>query len=98
MEREKKGILSAVLGSVLFVLSLFIVMPMESLYLHSLTLMFVAVVMIGIGTAVAKGFDRSLDIRSSNCYYCDGKGMIETDSGTETCPRCGGTGKSPEDE
>jgi len=98
MERETKGILSAIVGSVLFVLSLFVVMPIESLYLHSLTLMFVAVVMIGIGTSIAKGFDRSLDIRSSSCYYCEGKGTIETDNGIETCPRCGGTGESPDDE
>lgn len=98
MERETKGILSAFSGSVLFIISLFVLMPIESLYVHSLILMFVSVVMIGIGTAIAKGFDRSLDIHGSECYYCDGTGTIETDAGTETCPRCGGTGKSPETE
>ncbi|MGV9169851.1 MAG: hypothetical protein ACOC38_07930 [Promethearchaeia archaeon] len=73
-------------------------MPIESLYLHALTLMFVSAVMIGIGAAVARGFDKPLDIDSSQCYYCDGIGTIKTDVGTETCPRCGGTGIRPDNE
>lgn len=67
-------------------------------YLPSLFLMFAGVVLIGIGTAFAKGVDRSLDEPSGECYYCGGTGMISSGDSKEVCPRCGGTGLFQPDE
>jgi hypothetical protein len=95
MERKKGGPGLIVIGVILFVVSLLLILPMPALYLASLFIMFIAVVLIGVGTAFAKGVDRSLDIPSDECYYCQGSGKKDT----EVCPRCGGSGLArPDDE
>ena len=90
MERKKVGPGLIVIGLILFFVSLFVILPLPALYLTSLFSMFVAVVLIGIGAAFAKGVDSNLDIPRDECYYCEGSGKKED----EVCPRCGGTGLS----
>lgn len=95
MERKKVGPGLILIGAVLFILSLFVLLPIPTLYLASLFLMFIAVILIGVGAAFAKGVDSSLDIPLDECYYCDGTGKKDT----EVCPRCGGSGHArPDDE
>jgi hypothetical protein len=95
MERKKVGPGLILIGTVLFILSLFVILPIPTLYLASLFLMFIAVILIGVGAAFAKGVDSSLDIPLDECYYCDGTGK----KGIEVCPRCGGSGHArPDDE
>ena len=98
MERARKGLFIALIGVFLFVLSFFALLNAPDLYLLSLVLMFVAVVLIGLGSAVAKGFDSSLDSPTDDCYYCKGTGRIGGPDGSETCPRCGGTGLARADD
>ncbi|MGY5873107.1 MAG: hypothetical protein RTV72_12730 [Candidatus Thorarchaeota archaeon] len=88
MERSRLGLIFILIGSITFVVSLIILLLQSDLYLVSLFAMFIAIVLIAIGFAYAKGVDSSLDIPSSDCYYCKGTGKVDT----ETCPRCGGTG------
>ncbi len=95
MERKNVGPGLILIGAVLFVLSLFVLLPIPTLYLASLFLMFIAVILISVGAAFAKGVDSSLDIPLDECYYCDGTGKKDT----EVCPRCGGSGHArPDDE
>jgi hypothetical protein len=95
MERKKVGPGLIVVGIILFILSLFVILPLPEFYLPSLFLMFVAVVLIGMGAAFAKGVDNNLDIPRDDCYYCNGSGR----KGEEVCPRCGGSGLArPDDE
>ena len=94
MERKKVGPGLIFIGVILFVVSLFLILPIPTLYLASLFIMFIAVVLIGVGTAFAKGVDSSLDIPSDDCYYCQGSGKKDT----EICPRCGGSGMARPDD
>lgn len=89
MDRKNKAVIITVAGIALFLVSMFLILPIPEYYLLSLVLMFVGVIMIGIGSAILKGFDRSLDEPQAKCYYCNGSGTLS--DGT-TCPRCGGTG------
>ena len=98
MDRIRTGIVLAILGVSLFLVSLYILWNIEFLYLISLLMMFLAVVLIGLGSALAKGFDRSIDVESDSCYYCDGTGKIKGIDASETCPRCGGTGLARPDD
>lgn len=98
MDRMRTSIILVILGVILFFVSLYILWNFEFLYLISLLIMFLAVVLIGIGSALAKGFDRSIDVESDSCYYCKGTGKIKGVEGPETCPRCGGTGLSRPDD
>ncbi|MGY5863559.1 MAG: hypothetical protein RTV41_03085 [Candidatus Thorarchaeota archaeon] len=95
MERRKVGPGLIVIGIILFILSLLVILPIIPLYLASLFMMFVAVVLIGVGAAFAKGVDSNLDIPRDECYYCKGTGK----KAEEVCPRCGGSGLArPDDE
>ncbi len=98
MYRKKIGILLIILGLVLFVVSLFYILPIPDLYIFSLFMMFIGVVLIGIGAAFAKRADKSLDIPKDECYYCKGIGKIKSGDEFETCPRCGGTGLARPDD
>ncbi|MFW9919895.1 MAG: hypothetical protein ACFFED_09865 [Candidatus Thorarchaeota archaeon] len=89
MERKQNAGMIAFLGVVLFLFSFLFVLQIPEFYLLSLILMFIGVIMIGIGGAILKGFDKSLDEPEEGCYYCKGTGTSD-DGGT--CPRCGGTG------
>ncbi|MFW9813657.1 MAG: hypothetical protein ACFFF9_14450 [Candidatus Thorarchaeota archaeon] len=94
MERKKTGPGLVVIGIILFLLSLFVLLPSPGFYLASLFMMFVSVVLIGIGAAFAKGVDSNLDIPREQCYYCEGTGTKDE----EVCPRCGGSGLARPDE
>jgi len=98
MERRKKGFIFAVLGILLFLISLMIMLQIPDFYFGSLVTMFIAVVLIGLGGAIAKGYDIRLETTTEECYFCNGSGKIDGVEGSEVCPRCGGTGKAlPED-
>ncbi|RDE17210.1 MAG: hypothetical protein C4K48_00330 [Candidatus Thorarchaeota archaeon] len=95
MERLKIGFGLGFIGVLVFLVSLFIVLPLSELYyVPSLLGMFAGVVLIALGVAVSKGVDKSMEVQRKGCYYCKGSGSV----GGETCPRCGGTGITPEDE
>ena len=98
MERRKKGFMFAVLGILLFLISLMLLLQIPDFYFGSLVTMFIAVVFIGLGGAIAKEYDIKLESMTEECYFCNGLGKIKTIDGSEICPRCGGTGKAlPED-
>ena len=88
MERSRLGLVFILIGAILFVISLFVLLFQEDLYLFSLFVMFLSVILIAIGFAYAKGVDSSIDYPSDDCFHCKGTGKVNT----ETCPRCGGTG------
>ncbi len=95
MERSKIGFGLGSIGVLVFLVSLFILLPLSELYyVPSLFGMFAGIVLIAIGVAVSKGAGKSMEVQRKDCYYCRGSGSV---SG-ETCPRCGGTGITPEDE
>ncbi|MHA1246558.1 MAG: hypothetical protein ACTSPE_04470 [Candidatus Thorarchaeota archaeon] len=96
MERSKKGLLAAIVGMVFFVTAALFLLPSDDAYLLALVLMFVGVVMIGAGAALAKGFDKNLDLPSEECYFCGGTGIVDSPTGRAPCPRCGGTGIAPD--
>jgi len=98
MSRKAKGFGFSVIGIVLFALSFFVLLPVDGMYLASLVIMFGGVVLVGIGGAMAKGIDKSLDTSVGECYFCKGTGKIPGVKGPETCPRCGGTGKARSDD
>ena len=98
MERKTIGLFLTIIGLFLFFLSLFYILPIPRLYLPSLFMMFLAVVMIGVGAAFARGVDSSLDVPSDDCYYCKGTGKIKSGEEFETCPRCGGSGLARPDD
>ncbi|MHA1484453.1 MAG: hypothetical protein ACTSPR_03935 [Candidatus Thorarchaeota archaeon] len=98
MDRKKKGFTFAILGIMLFLLSLVLLLQMPDFYLGSLMIMFVAVVFIGLGGALAKGYDITLETTTEECYFCKGSGKIEGRETSEVCPRCGGTGKALPEE
>ncbi|MGY5861887.1 MAG: hypothetical protein RTU09_05895 [Candidatus Thorarchaeota archaeon] len=98
MERKKNGFTFAVVGILLFLLSLVLMLQIPDFYLGSLVTMFIAVVLIGLGGAIAKGYDIKIETVTEECYFCKGSGKIGGVEGSEVCPRCGGTGKAlPED-
>ncbi len=88
MERSRLGLILILIGAILFVISLFVLLLYNDFYLFSLFAMFLAVILIAIGFAYARGVDSFIDYTSDDCFYCKGSGKIDT----ETCPRCGGTG------
>ncbi len=95
MEQSRIGLGLGSIGVLLFLVSLFIVLPLSELYYApSLLGMFAGIVLIAIGIAVSKGIGISMELQRKDCYYCKGSGRV---SG-ETCPRCGGTGITPVDK
>jgi hypothetical protein len=98
MDRKRIGLLLVIIGFVQFFIALFFILPIPYLYLASLFMMFLAVVIIGVGAAFARGVDSSLDIPSDDCYYCKGTGKIKIGEEFETCPRCGGSGLARPDD
>lgn len=98
MDRKRSALGSVVIGIILFVLSMFYLLPMEGFYVPALVIMFAGVILIGIGGAVFKGIDRSLGLPEGECSFCKGTGKISDPTGSGTCPRCGGTGKARADD
>ena len=98
MERKKRGLFLAAIGVLLFVISLVLLLYSADLYLIALVNLFVGVVLIGMGTALAKEIDASIELPRDDCYYCKGTGMIGSGDEMETCPRCGGTGLARQDD
>lgn len=98
MVRKKIGIPLVIIGVVLFFSTLFFILPLPDLYIVSLFIMFLAVVLVGVGAAFARGADRSLDVPRDDCYYCQGTGKIKSGEESSTCPRCGGTGLARPDD
>lgn len=98
MDRKTIGLILAAIGLVLFVVTLFFILPIPGLYLPSLFMLFLAVVLIGVGAAFARGVDSSLDTPSDDCYYCEGTGKIKSGEEYSTCPRCGGSGLARPDD
>ena len=94
MERKKKGFMFATLGILLFLISLMLLLQIPDFYLGSLLTMFIAVVLIGLGGAIAKGYDIKIESITEECYFCSGLGKIKAMDGSEICPRCGGSGKA----
>jgi membrane protein implicated in regulation of membrane protease activity len=94
MERSRLGLVLILIGAILFVISLFVLLLYNDLYLFSLFTMFLSVILIAIGFAYAKGVDSSIDYPSDDCYHCKGTGKVNS----ETCPRCGGTGIARADD
>jgi hypothetical protein len=98
MERRRRGLLLATIGVLLFVISLVLLLFFADLYLIALLIMFVGVILIGMGTALAKEIDASIELPSDDCYYCKGTGKVGSGDEEETCPRCGGTGIARQDD
>ncbi len=94
MERSRLGLVLILIGAILFVISLFVLLLYNDLYLFSLFTMFLSVILIAIGFAYAKGVDSSIDYPSDDCYHCKVTGKVNS----ETCPRCGGTGIARADD
>lgn len=57
MERSRLGQVLILLGAILFVISLFIILPVFYLYLISLLTMFLSVVLIAVGFAFTRHND-----------------------------------------
>jgi hypothetical protein len=98
MERKQRGLLLAATGVLIFAISLVLLLYFADLYLIALVSLFIGVVLIGMGTALAKDIDASIEIPRDDCYYCRGTGKIGSDDEVETCPRCGGTGLARHDD
>ncbi|MHA3963431.1 MAG: hypothetical protein AM325_007810 [Candidatus Thorarchaeota archaeon SMTZ1-45] len=98
MARKKIGIPLVIIGVILFFITLFFFLPIDGLYILSLFIMFLSVVLVGVGAAFARGADRSLDVPRDECYYCQGTGKIKTGEEMGICPRCGGTGLARPDD
>ncbi len=95
MERSRTGLALGSIGVLVFLISLFTLLPLAGIfYLPSLFGMFAGTVLIAIGIAISKGADQSLEGSREDCYYCNGSGKVDH----ENCPRCGGTGISPVNE
>ncbi|MHA1903056.1 MAG: hypothetical protein ACXADL_01520 [Candidatus Thorarchaeota archaeon] len=98
MNRKTQGYLLVLLGLALFFISLFLILPMPGFYLLSLILMFGGIILVGVGGAIARGFDGSLDSPTDECYFCNGSGKHTIGEVEEICPRCGGTGIAEHDD
>ena len=92
MERKQTAWISTILGIAIFLGSMLFLLPIVDFYLLALVLMFVGVILIGIGGATLKDFDKSLDNPPEECYYCNGTGQVDGSDGKVICARCGGTG------
>ncbi|MFW9907794.1 MAG: hypothetical protein ACFFEF_04405 [Candidatus Thorarchaeota archaeon] len=95
MERKEKAKAAALSGLIVFIGSMLFLLPIPGFYLLSLILMFIGVVLIGMGGAILKGFDKSMDVPEEECYHCKGRGKTEDGA---ICPRCGGTGTARPDD
>ncbi|MHA2425029.1 MAG: hypothetical protein ACXAEF_09595 [Candidatus Thorarchaeota archaeon] len=93
MERKQRAGILAIVGIILFLASMILILPIVDFYLLALILMFIGIVLIGVGGAMLKGFDKELDHPDQECYYCSGTGKAE--DGDSVCSRCGGTGVTP---
>lgn len=98
MDRKQRGLILIAIGFVLFAVSLIMLLYFGDLYLIALFIMFASVVFIGLGTALAKGIDASIEIPKDECYYCNGSGKVDYEGELTTCPRCGGTGLARTDD
>jgi ribosomal protein S27AE len=98
MERKKRGLLFVVAGVLIFAGSLILLLYFADLYFIALVSLFIGVVLIGMGTALAKEIDASIEVPRDECYYCRGTGKIRSEDEEETCPRCGGTGLARQDD
>ena len=98
MNRKTQAYLLVLLGLALFFSSLFLILPLPGFYLLSLVFMFGGIILVGVGGAVARGFDESLDSPTNECYYCNGSGKHTIGEVEEKCPRCGGTGIARQDD
>ncbi|MHA1936014.1 MAG: hypothetical protein ACW97A_12085 [Candidatus Thorarchaeota archaeon] len=98
MNRKNQGSLLVLVGLASFFSSLFLILPLPGFYLLSLIIMFGGVILVGVGSAIARGFDNSLDSPRSECYYCNGSGKHTIGEEEELCPRCGGTGFARQDD
>jgi hypothetical protein len=98
MDRKTIGPLLAIFGVALCFGSLFYILPLPGFYIVSLFMLFIAVVLVGVGAAFARGADSSLDIPTDDCYYCKGTGKIKSGYIFDTCPRCGGSGLARADD
>lgn len=87
-----------VTGVIMFAFSFIAMLPIDGLYVVSLAVMFCGIVLAGIGGAMAKGYEGSLDAPAGECYFCKGTGKVPGVKEPETCPRCGGTGRARPDE
>ena len=98
MERQTIGPILVIVGVALCLGTLFFVLPIPGLYIISLFMMFLAVVLVGVGAAFARGAGKSLDVPTDDCYYCKGTGKIKSGEEFGTCPRCGGSGLARPDD
>ncbi len=98
MEKKSTGTILAIFGLVMFILTFILILPIPEFYFVSLVLMFIAVVFVGLGSAIAKGFDKSIETPTEPCYYCNGTGKITIEGVEGVCPRCGGSGLAREDD
>ncbi|MCK5150932.1 MAG: hypothetical protein KAQ65_03785 [Candidatus Thorarchaeota archaeon] len=97
MDRKQRAGIYTIVGIVLFLASMLFILPIPEFYLLALILMFIGIVLIGVGGAMLKGFDKALYHPEEECYYCGGKGKKDGPDGEVICSRCGGTGKTPPD-
>ncbi len=97
MERKQNAVIYTVVGIVLFLAAMFFILPIPDFYLLALILMFIGVILIGVGGAMLKGFDKVLYHTEDECYYCGGTGKKDGPDGEFICSRCGGTGVTPPD-
>jgi ribosomal protein S27AE len=98
MERKERGLLFVVAGILIFAISLVLLLYFADFYFIALVSLFIGVVLIGTGTALAKEIDASIEMPIDECYYCRGTGKIGSEDEEETCPRCGGTGLARQDD
>ncbi|MFW9890537.1 MAG: hypothetical protein ACFFER_20375 [Candidatus Thorarchaeota archaeon] len=98
MERKKRGVLLVGAGILIFAVSIVLLLYFVDLYFIALVSSFIGVVVIGMGTALAKEIDASIEMPRDDCYYCRGTGKIGSEDEEETCPRCGGTGLARQDD
>ena len=93
MEQKQRAGIYIIIGIILFLASMFLVLPIPDFYLLALILMFIGIILIGVGGAMIIGLDKELDHPDEECYYCDGTGKAKDGDGV--CSRCGGTGVTP---
>ena len=77
MERNQRALIYLIVGIILFLVAMFLILPIPEFYIAALILMFVGVILFGIGGAMLKGFDKSLDQPAEECYYCRGSGSTD---------------------
>ena len=92
MDRKQRGLLLIATGVLLFAISLVMLLYFGDFYLIALAIMFVSVVFIGLGTALAKGIDASIEIPRDDCRT--GTGALADRSCTHQPPDCRAAGRS----